>query len=122
MNLKSVIKPDGSSLQWKGVIPDEISILAPFVNVFASEKNLNKWMETVEDVFLEVEPEFAPVNEPMKPEDGPVDYELAIDFTEYTKAEVAKYALQKHELTINPKLTKVVMIQELEDYVNGLHV
>lgn len=53
MKVKTVYRPDGSAISWKGSI-DVDDIIAPHPNMFMSEQNKKKWTDYVASIVVDI--------------------------------------------------------------------
>ena len=102
------------SFRWLGIIPDDVELVAPFPNIFISEKNIQRWLMTIDDIILPEE--IIPIIEPI--------VELSLEEILKPKEEINYLIMSKEELdkyaeTLNIKLdrrkSKSKMITDLEE-------
>jgi len=95
LGCKTAHKADGTWFQWKGTMPNDVDIVAPFANCFASDKNLKKWLRW-----------------------AGVDQDTT-DLNKMTKNELLEYAESKGlEIELKRK-TKEELILEIENGISN---
>ena len=102
---------EGGHFRWKGEIPDGIELVAPFANMFISEKNMNKWIAKVEAVVLPTKQPPVTLESLVEPQKEP----------ELTKRELLDYALDKFDIKLSPRLSRDDLANKVEELKNGLY-
>lgn len=122
MNIKEVVTPEGKRMKFKGDLPEGVTIVAPFANSFASEKNTEAWLRTVEATVMP-DPDEINLNPPVTLQDalgkgtddqpGAEVQSQAMD--DMTNAELREYAQVNFGVTLAQQLNKAELIAKINE-------